>query len=102
MKDATSYLLREFLGIDTELDFLDGLSSGALSLEPDDLDRRRVLSRAHLLAAGLLIGSRARPVRVPYTGKRFSSGGIRSSFAVGDGTFPSGTGPTCKPTSNAT
>ncbi len=63
MKDATSYLLREFLGIDTELDFLDGLSSGALSLEPDDLDRRRVLSRAHLLAAGLLIGSRARPVR---------------------------------------
>ena len=28
------YLLREFLGIDAEIDFLDGLSSGALSLEP--------------------------------------------------------------------
>ncbi|HSF19289.1 MAG TPA: PIN domain-containing protein [Vicinamibacteria bacterium] len=28
------YLLREFLGVDAELDFLDGLISGALSLEP--------------------------------------------------------------------
>ncbi|HXV63184.1 MAG TPA: PIN domain-containing protein [Vicinamibacteria bacterium] len=28
------YLLREFLGVDAELDFLDGLTSGALRLEP--------------------------------------------------------------------
>lgn len=28
------YLLREFLGIDAELDFLEGLRNGALSLEP--------------------------------------------------------------------
>ena len=46
MKDATSYLLREFLGIDTELDFLDGLSSGALTLElmtSTDIERCREL-----------------------------------------------------------
>ncbi len=40
------YLLREFLGVDAELDFLDGLSSGALSLEPTtstDVSRCREL-----------------------------------------------------------
>jgi predicted nucleic acid-binding protein len=40
------YLLREFLGIDAELDFLDGLSSGALTLEPmtgRDVERSRQL-----------------------------------------------------------
>ena len=36
------YLLREFLGVDAELDFLDGLVSGAYSMEPltpTDLER---------------------------------------------------------------
>jgi predicted nucleic acid-binding protein len=40
------YLLREFPGIDAELDLLDGLSSGALSLEPMttvDVERCREL-----------------------------------------------------------
>ena len=40
------YLLREFLGIDAEIDFLDGLSSGALTLEPmtsTDIERCREL-----------------------------------------------------------
>jgi len=40
------YLLREFLGIDAELDFLDGLSTGALTLEPftpSDVTRCREL-----------------------------------------------------------
>ena len=40
------YLLREFLGVEAELDFLDGLSSGALSLEPmtsADISRCREL-----------------------------------------------------------
>jgi uncharacterized protein len=36
------YLLREFLGVDAELDFLDGIASGAFTLEvftPVDLER---------------------------------------------------------------
>jgi predicted nucleic acid-binding protein len=40
------YLLREFLGVDAELDFLDGLASGAYMPEPlarPDLDRCREL-----------------------------------------------------------
>jgi predicted nucleic acid-binding protein len=40
------YLLREFLGTDAELDFLDGLISGALVLEPmtaTDVERCREL-----------------------------------------------------------
>lgn len=40
------YLLREFLGVDAELDFLAGLASGALTLEPMasmDVDRCREL-----------------------------------------------------------
>ena len=40
------YLLREFLGVDAELDFLEGLSSGALTLEPTttaDIERCREL-----------------------------------------------------------
>jgi hypothetical protein len=40
------YLLREFLGVDAELDFLDGLISGALRLEPmtpPDVGRSREL-----------------------------------------------------------
>jgi predicted nucleic acid-binding protein len=40
------YLLREFLGIDAELDFLDSVSRGAFSLEPltaTDIDRCREL-----------------------------------------------------------
>ena len=40
------YLLREFLGVDAELDFFDSLLSGAFTLEsliPDDLERCREL-----------------------------------------------------------
>jgi hypothetical protein len=40
------YLLREFLGVDAEIDFLDGLIAGAYMLEPlirADLDRCREL-----------------------------------------------------------
>ncbi len=40
------YLLREFLGIEVEMDFLDSVIRGAFSLEPltaSDVDRRRDL-----------------------------------------------------------
>lgn len=40
------YLLREFLGVDAELDFLEGIASGAYTLEPltsDNLARCREL-----------------------------------------------------------
>ena len=40
------YLLREFLGVDAELDFLDGIVSGAYTLEPlmaIDIERCREL-----------------------------------------------------------
>ena len=40
------YLLREFLGVDAELDFLDGIISGAYTLEPltvVDMERCREL-----------------------------------------------------------
>ena len=52
------YLLREFLGIDAEIDFLDGLSSGALSLEPmtsTDIERcRKLIATYRDLALGLV------------------------------------------------
>lgn len=44
------YLLREFLGIDAELDFLDGLRTGAYLLEPltsTDLDRCHTLIKRY-------------------------------------------------------
>lgn len=44
------YLLREFLGVDAELAFLEGVATGAYSLEPftsADLDRCRTLIAAH-------------------------------------------------------
>jgi predicted nucleic acid-binding protein len=40
------YLLREFLGVDAELDFLEGLLSGAMTLQPTtraDIERSREL-----------------------------------------------------------
>jgi predicted nucleic acid-binding protein len=44
------YLLREFLGVDAELDFLKGIADGAFRLEPftpQDLGRCRELIEAH-------------------------------------------------------
>lgn len=44
------YLLREFLGIDAELSFLDNLLSGALTLDPppfEDLNRVRALIESY-------------------------------------------------------
>jgi predicted nucleic acid-binding protein len=44
------YLLREFLGVDAELDFLDGLLAGAFALDPElerDLPRCRELIAAY-------------------------------------------------------
>ncbi len=52
------YLLREFLGIDAELDFLDSLVSGGFVLEPvtkSDLERcREILERYRDLDPGLV------------------------------------------------
>lgn len=52
------YLLREFLGVQAELDFLDGLLQGAYSLEPfaaGDLERcRAVIERYRDLDLGLV------------------------------------------------
>jgi hypothetical protein len=51
------YLLREFLGVDAELDFLDGLISGALRLEPmtpaDVLRSRELVATYRDLDLGL-------------------------------------------------
>lgn len=51
------YLLREFLGVDAELDFLDGIASGAYTLEPftpEDLARcRELIAQYHDLDLGL-------------------------------------------------
>lgn len=51
------YLLREFLGVDAELDFLASLRSGAFQLEeltPDDLDRcSELIARYRDLDLGL-------------------------------------------------
>jgi uncharacterized protein len=52
------YLLREFLGVDAELDFLDSVLSGAFVLEPmteTDLERcREILARYRDLDPGLV------------------------------------------------
>jgi len=52
------YLLREFLGVDAELDFLDGLITGAYSMEPltpTDVERcRQLLARYRDLDLGLV------------------------------------------------
>jgi hypothetical protein len=52
------YLLREFLGVDAELDFLDGLSAGALRLEPmtpaDVLRSRELVATYRDLDLGLV------------------------------------------------
>ncbi len=56
MLGELDYLLRESLGIDAALDFLDAIANGGYTVEqlvPSDLERCRELIKSHLASARL-------------------------------------------------